>query len=84
MKKTITIIAVVVVAVLLIGSKVFSKPTEWEEYTVKSGDSINGIARDITPNNKDYRFAVYDIIEENNIEDCTIYPGQTILVPVIE
>lgn len=85
-KKVLLTCGIILVAMLLIcnSTSKSKKPTEWESYTVQSGDTVCDIAISVTPNNKDYRHAQYYIIEENNIKDAMIYPGQVILVPVYE
>lgn len=84
MKKIIVGILIVLIAIMLIGGKSKCETVAYKSYTVKQGDTLYGIARKITPESKDYRYAVYDIIEKNSITDCMIYQGQTILVPVME
>ena len=84
MKKLLMLIAIVIITLLLIGNIIKKEATVWEEYVVKSGDTVSGIAIDITPSNIDYRKTEYYIIKKSNIEDATIYTGQTILVPVYE
>lgn len=82
MKKLIISAVVILLAFLLLGNRPRQEPTAWEEYTVKSGDTVSGIANDITPDNEDYMETMYDIIEKNNIKDATIYSGQVILIPM--
>lgn len=82
MKKYIAAVLIIAAAVILSGARARSKPAEWREYTVKSGDTIDAISREITPESRDYRYTVYDIAEENGLEDGLIYAGQTITVPV--
>ena len=84
MKKILMVVAIVFVAVLLIGNKTDKEPTEWSEYAVFSGDTVDGISNIITPNDRDYRKTKHYIIEKNNLENAMVYPGQTILVPVYE
>ena len=86
-KKVLLICGITIIAILLIGNSTSrgKKPTEWKSYTVQSDDTVYGIAKSVTtPNSNDYRYAQYYIIEENNIEDAMIHPGQVILVPVYE
>ena len=59
-------------------------PAEWSEYVVCSGDTVCDISIDITPNADEYRKTEHFIIKKNNLENATIYPGQTILVPDYE
>ena len=77
-------LAAVAIALLLMGAKLRDKPVTYEEYTVKAGDTLYAIAREITPESKDYRKTVQYISEKNNIENSLIYPGQAVLVPVWE
>ena len=84
MKKYIAIVLIVTGAVLLSGHRTRDKPVRYAEYTVQRGDTLDSISRKITPENKDYRYTVYDIAERNAIEDFVIYTGQTINVPVWE
>lgn len=79
--RTFVISAVIALVVCFNSNKM---PTEWSEYVVGSGDTVYDIAIGITPNGKDYRETEYCIMEKNNIKSATIYPGQTILVPVYE
>ena len=84
MKKILMVVAIIFIAVLLIGNKTDKEPTEWSEYVVHSGDTVYGISNIITPNDIDARKTKHYIIEKNNIKYAMIYPGQTILVPVYE
>lgn len=83
MKKILMVVAIVVVAVLLIGNSTKKEPTEWTEYVVHRGDTVCDIAISIS-HDMDYRETEYYIIAKNNIEKAMIHPGQTILVPVYE
>jgi len=80
----ICIIALVIFIMLLMGAMRKQPPSEWVEYTVRSGDTVASIAVEITPNSEDYRDNMRYIIEKNEIENRLIYPGQVILVPVME
>lgn len=84
MKKFLMVVAIVFVAVLLIGNKTNKEPTEWSEYVVFSGDTVYSISNIITPDDIDARKTKHYIIEKNNLENAMVYPGQTILVPVYE
>lgn len=84
MKKILLGAVIIAAAVLLIGSKANTEPETWDSYVVKNGDTVCGIAKRITPESEDYRDNMYYIIEKNEIENGMIYPGQVILVPVVE
>lgn len=83
MKKIAIAAVVIFVAALLIGSRTKSEhPVLWEEYTVHSGDTVSGIAYEITSDTEDYRVNQNWIIKKNNIKNGMIYPGQVLLVPM--
>ena len=83
MKKITLRIAMASLVIALVGYLSTSKmPTEWNEYVVGYGDTVCDISIDVTPNDKDYREVEYYITKKNNIDNASIYPGQTILVPV--
>lgn len=83
MRKILGILVVVIAVMLLMGLRK-SEPTEWREYKVRSGDTVSSIAVEITPNSEDYRDNMRYIIDKNEIENGMIFPGQVILVPVVE
>ena len=60
------------------------EPTAWKEYIVCSGDTLFDISQSITSDDRDCRETEYFIKKKNNIVNATIYPGQTIFVPVYE
>ena len=81
MRKRVIISVIVLIAIMLISSFANQEPTEWKEYVVKSGDTICGIAKSITPDGEDYRRAEHYIMEKNDLYDGMIYPTQVILIP---
>ena len=84
MKKAIVIGVIVIAVMLIMGARRKQPPSEWREYVVHSGDTVSSIAIQITPNSEDYRDSMNYIIEKNEIENGMIFPGQVILVPVVE
>ena len=82
MKKIAIAAVVIFAAALLIGSRAKSEPVQWEEYTVRTGDTVCGIASGITPEGEDYRVNQNYIIKKNGIRNGMIYPGQVLLVPM--
>lgn len=84
MKKMLMIVIVIIGVMLIMGAMRKQPPSEWREYTVHSGDTVSSIAVEITPNSEDYRDNMRYIIDKNEIENGMIFPGQVILVPVVE
>ena len=56
----------------------------YKDYIVAKGDTVWKIADINTGDNRDVREVVYEIVKVNNIKNQTIYPGQTIQVPIQE
>lgn len=84
MKKMLMIVIVIIGVMLIMGAMRKQQPSEWREYTVHSGDTVSSIAVEITPNSEDYRDNMRYIIDKNEIENGMVFPGQVILVPVVE
>ena len=83
--KKIILCAVIYVVALAVWLNANNKmPAEWSEYVFQAGDTVCDISIDITPNSDEYRKTEHFIIKKNNLENATIYAGQTILVPVYE
>ena len=53
---------------------------ETEDYMVSTGDTLWSIASEYKKEQQDIREYVYQLRELNNIDDCIIYPGQTIKI----
>ncbi|MBE7033324.1 MAG: LysM peptidoglycan-binding domain-containing protein [Ruminococcaceae bacterium] len=79
---------VLTLVLTLMASSVFSSSgNDNEKYiivsvTVQPGDTLWSIAKEYKPDGKDLREFVYEIADNNGIDDCNIYCGQTIYVPV--
>lgn len=66
---------------LISADKAAYEYTETTTYFVESGDTLWRIAREYSTDNQDVR-RVIDIIEDINDCTATIYPGQSLTVPV--
>ncbi|MDD4563865.1 MAG: LysM peptidoglycan-binding domain-containing protein [Eubacteriales bacterium] len=56
--------------------------TTYSEIRVQTGDTLWDLAREFGPDNKDIRKIVYEICKVNDVSAESIYPGQTLLIPV--
>ena len=83
-KKFICILAVIVVAMLLIGAMKPEKASVYITYTVQPGDTLWSISKEITPDSRDLRYTIQEIEEVNELQNCTIRVGQVLTVPVYE
>ena len=55
----------------------------YAQVTIQDGDNLWDIIEEYNPDaNIDVRDAVYDIYEINDIDDCSVNPGDTIFVPI--
>lgn len=81
---TIAIVMFISITGTVIGannSESLTKPT-YSEIIVESGDTLWNLAKEFGPTDKDVREVVYEICKVNDISADSIYPGQTILIPV--
>ena len=53
---------------------------EVQDYIVGQGDTLWSIATEYKREKQDIREYVYQLAELNNIDNCLIYPGQTIKI----
>lgn len=59
-----------------------NKEAETIEYTIAKGQTLWSIASEYTPNNKDVRETIHEIRKLNNLQDATVYEGQTIKIKI--
>jgi len=55
---------------------------QYIEIIVEPGDSLWTIADRHMPDDMDPRKAVHIIMDENDMNDCQVYAGQTLVIPV--
>lgn len=86
MKKLLLIGTICAAAALIMGYRAHSKPSVevFERYVVQAGDTLSGIARQYTPEAKDYRKLQNAIIRNNELKSVVIYPGDVLLIPLPE
>lgn len=84
----------IIFGVILILSLIFVKSTlsyntkEYKSISVKTGDTLWGIALDMQENNayykgKDIRYIICDLKEINNLKNSILYANQEIQIPII-
>lgn len=81
---SIAMVMVISLAGTLIGenhAESLTKPV-YSEIIIQSGDTLWNLAEEFGPDDKDVRQVVYEICKINDISADSIYPGQTILIPV--
>jgi len=81
---TIAILMVISITGTMIGAnnaESLTKPT-YSEIIVESGDTLWNLAQEFGPDDKDVREVVFEICKINNVSADSIYPGQTIRIPV--
>lgn len=57
-------------------------PVVWQEIMVNEGDTLWAIAGECSSESEDIRLKIHAIIEENNLNGATIFPGETLRIPV--
>jgi cell division protein YceG involved in septum cleavage len=82
-------LAVVIIALAITMTAVIGRPAadavtepQTVSYTVESGDTVWSIAEEYTSDEDDVRQMVYNICEENNIDDSSITEGQKLVIPL--
>jgi LysM repeat protein len=69
-------------AVLLFSARVSAdQPEALDTHVVTQGDTLWGIAAEVTPAGEDIRATIGHIRELNDLDGATILPGQRIVVP---
>ena len=76
------IIFVIIISLFsMVTTKVFSfQEPQYSEITVSYGDTLWSIAKKLDGNINENIFNIQKI---NNLENCNIYEGQTLLIPII-
>ena len=78
-KRFITSITIMLLIVISIFNLCFAKSEMiTENYTISAGDTLWSIACENADG--DVRKYIYELREINNLNDCMIYPGQTIKI----
>ena len=79
---TVSVLVVLMITTMLNLALAKSDAKDNISIIVKSGESVWSIASKNNPNEKDLRKLVYEIIEENNLKNSTIYAGQELIIPI--
>lgn len=57
---------------------------DYISYEVNQGDTLWKVADQFNNDNMDIREYIYEIRQINSVENCQIYPGQVLEIPVIK
>lgn len=80
-KRFISSISILIIMIISILNCVFAKSSiEYQEYTVVQGDTLWSIASENKKAGQDIREYIYELREINNMNDCLLYPNQTITI----
>jgi len=84
---SMTLISLIIISALggLVGAFDASgkEPIDYIEVSVNAGDTLWNIAEYHGPEDVDIREVVYLIAEANDIKNNMIYPGDTLMIPVL-
>lgn len=77
----ITVIMILSIVLISIFNLSFAKvKVETEYYVVSAGDTLWSIACEYKKDGQDVREYIYELRKLNNLENCTIYPGQELKI----
>ena len=80
-KRFITAITIMLLRVISIFNLCFAKEEVLTEaYVVSRGETLWSISSEYKKDGQDIRQYIYELREINNLNDCMIYPGQTIKI----
>lgn len=80
-KRFITVITILSIMLISIFNLSFAKAkVETENITVSAGDTLWSIACEYKKSGQDVRGYIYELRQLNNLNDCTIYPGQVLKI----
>ncbi len=81
-RRFIIVITILIVLVITLCSHCSAMPknNEIESITVSAGDTLWSIASEHKKSGQDVREYLYELRKLNNLENCTIYPGQKIKI----
>ncbi len=78
--RSMAIVIFLLVALFNISVAKSNEEAEIISYTITPGETLWSIAKEYTPDNKDIRQTIYEIEKLNNLDNATIYAGQTIQI----
>ena len=86
--RTIIMLVIIFIGLIYFSKAAYSKgEIDYEENYICSGDTLWSIAKEEKETNKyfenkDIREIIYELQEVNNLDNCNLYEGQKIQVPV--
>lgn len=73
-------ILIILVITLFSHCSAIQKNNEIENITVSAGDTLWSISCEYKKDGQDVREYLYELRKLNNLENCTIYPGQVLKI----
>ena len=83
-KDMLFILVIILIFKMIVSVQLEKTDYKTYDYTVQKQDTLWTIASDITLEDANIRNTIIDIKEINELEDATIYVGQTIKLPIYE
>ncbi len=80
-RRFVTSVSIFALAIISVLNLCFAKAeVETEDYIVSAGETLWSIASENKKDGQDIREYIYELRQLNNLNDCTIYPNQTIKI----
>lgn len=76
----ISITILIALIITLFSNCLAGKKVETEDLVVSTGDTLWSIACEYKKDGQDVREYIYELRKLNNLENCTIYPGQVLKI----
>ena len=76
----LAIMILIALIITLFSNCLAGKKVETEDLVVSTGDTLWSIACEYKKDGQDVREYIYELRKLNNLENCTIYPGQELKI----
>ena len=80
-KRFIISITILIALIITLFNNCFAvKKVETEDVVISAGDTLWSISCEYKKDGQDVREYIYELRKLNNLENCTIYPGQVLKI----